>query len=71
MPFIMPERWLSTGELAELLGVTKRTVENWRSNGKGPAYVKLGNVRYGIEDVQAWLASNKVQPGKPKEEDAA
>lgn len=73
MPFVMPERWMTTSEVAEMLGVTKRTIENWRSNSKGPPYVKLGNIRYRKEDVLAWVESNIVKPNasKSKEEDAA
>lgn len=33
--------------------MSPRTLENWRSSGKGPAYVKLGGqVRYRITDIQ-------------------
>lgn len=72
MPFIIPEKWLSTSEVAEMLSVTSRTVEHWRNIDKGPTYVKLGgSIKYREEDVLAWLAANIVQPGKCKEESAA
>jgi predicted site-specific integrase-resolvase len=50
---------LSPRELATHLGVTIQTLENWRMDGKGPAYIKLspgpkGHVRYKIEDVLDW-----------------
>lgn len=74
MRFVLPEKWLSSGEVAEMLGVTQRTVENWRGSGKGPAYARIGsNIRYREEDVLAWVEANMVKPSasKSKEEDAA
>lgn len=71
MPFIIPEKWLTTSEVARMLGVTSKAVEQWRSKGKGPAYLKLGCIRYREEDVLAWVADNMVQPGKNKKKDAA
>jgi hypothetical protein len=34
--------FLSTGELARLLGRHPRTLRNWRDEGKGPVAVRLG-----------------------------
>lgn len=33
---------LTPSELADTLGMSTRTLANWRSTGKGPPYVKLG-----------------------------
>lgn len=45
--------FLNQNELASRWGMSPRTLENWRSSGKGPAYVKLGGqVRYRITDIQ-------------------
>lgn len=49
--------WLITAEkLAELLGVSIRTLWRLRRSGKLPAPVRIGGcVRWRIETVQAWL----------------
>lgn len=33
---------LTPAELAVMLGMSVRTLANWRSNGKGPPYLKIG-----------------------------
>ncbi len=33
---------LTPGELAVMLGMSVRTLANWRSTGKGPPYLKIG-----------------------------
>ena len=53
--------------------VKKGTLDNWRSQGKGPAFVKFGSrVRYPLAKVIAWeavhLQANDNEPnGKPNE----
>ena len=58
----MEKNMLTTGELAERLGVKPQTLREWRMQGRGPAYVKLGNpvsgrTLYRVEDVDAWAQS--------------
>lgn len=46
-------------EVAAFLGgdFSEKTLANWRSEGKGPKYHKVGrHVRYDWADVNAWLA---------------
>lgn len=39
------------------------TLTNWRSNGTGPKYLKLGGrILYRRVDVEAWEAANHVSP---------
>jgi len=39
-----------------------KTLANWRSQGKGPAYFKLGNtVRYRAEEIEKWIAGSKIR----------
>lgn len=39
------------------------TLAHWRSEGRGPAYVKLGaRVAYRGLDLNAWLAAQTVRP---------
>ena len=46
--------WLTPKELAARLGLTVTTLNCWRSRGKGPAFAKLGGVRYRLSVVVAW-----------------
>ena len=57
-------RRLSEREAATYLGpVTPRTLQDWRTNGVGPAYSKLGRrVCYAIEDLDAFVARTRVEP---------
>jgi excisionase family DNA binding protein len=56
-------RLLTAHELASELGVGTQTLAQWRWQGVGPAFVKVGRlVRYRRSDVDAWLAANEVQP---------
>lgn len=50
-------RLLRTEEVAELLSLKKNTLEIWRHEGKGPAFVRINgrSIRYRAEDVQAYL----------------
>lgn len=52
-------RLLSTAEAAEFLGVSRRTLEDWRRNGRGPKFVALSRnaVRYRLIDLEAWVES--------------
>ena len=65
MAVILHERRrLSEREAAAYLGpVTQRTLQDWRTNGVGPAYSKLGRrVCYAIEDLDAFVARTRVEP---------
>lgn len=33
---------LTPEEFAAMIGLSPRTIANWRSNGRGPKYLKLG-----------------------------
>jgi transcriptional regulator with XRE-family HTH domain len=47
---------LKQAQIAEQFGVTRRTLERWRANGKGPPFVKLdGRIRYDADAVDAYL----------------
>jgi hypothetical protein len=47
--------FLTQHELAELLRLPERTLEDWRQTHAGPPYLKLGrHVRYDVQDVLAW-----------------
>ena len=55
---------LGVDELARLLGISRRTLDRYRARGDGPAFEKVdGRVRYARADVEAWLASIRLDPG--------
>ena len=52
--------FLDQRQLAELLGLSQRTVERMRCLGTGPPYSKFGRrVRYLTADVMAWADAQK------------
>lgn len=51
---------LNTLDSATYLDLSPRTLEKWRLNGGGPAYIKLGRaVRYRVSDLEAFLAERR------------
>jgi predicted DNA-binding transcriptional regulator AlpA len=55
-----PSPLLDTEQLADLLDVSHRTPERWRTTGDGPPYIKLGHqVRYRLVDVEHWLDARR------------
>ncbi len=50
------DEYLTTAELAELLKVPVRTIEDWRYRGEGPPAIKIrGTLRYPKRRVREWL----------------
>jgi hypothetical protein len=59
---ILENRLLTPQDLAREYQIPIKTLANWRSQGKGPAYFKLGkNVRYRGVEVNKWVAGSKVK----------
>lgn len=55
--------WLSTGETADRLGVTQRTVYGLINRGELAAY-RVGRViRVDPDDLAAYLESARIRPG--------
>jgi hypothetical protein len=54
-----PEPLATPGEVSAFLRMEPHTLANWRSQGVGPGYLKLGNgrVRYDWAAVARWLAA--------------
>jgi predicted DNA-binding transcriptional regulator AlpA len=53
-------RMLRTPEAAAYCGSSASTFEKLRLTGRGPVYSKIGRrVVYRVEDLDAWLASNR------------
>lgn len=62
---------LRESEAAKRLGVTARTLGQWRWQRRGPRYVKVGTaVRYRLEDVEAFLVANTVETRDSAQEGA-
>ncbi|MEW6756378.1 MAG: helix-turn-helix domain-containing protein [Candidatus Latescibacterota bacterium] len=52
-------------EAARFLGVGHRTLDNWRSQGRGPRYARVGRrVVYLVADLERFLQSRVVDPAK-------
>jgi len=50
-------------EVAELLGVSTHTLSDWRNEGRGPVYHKIGHgVRYHIDEVNQWIFAQRREP---------
>ena len=57
-------RHLNQIELSDRWGISHRTLERWRWLGEGPAYLKIGGrVLYRLEDIEAYEAAQRCQPG--------
>ena len=51
---------LTPAMLAERLGMTERTLSEWRITGRGPAFIRIGKtVRYRPSVVDSWLLSQE------------
>lgn len=50
-------------EAASVLGMSVRTLQGWRSNGRGPAFVKLSAaVRYSHADLDDFMRTGRRVP---------
>jgi excisionase family DNA binding protein len=52
----MTDKLLTQQQLADELEVSLRTLERWRQQGSGPAFIRVGrSPRYRRADIDAWL----------------
>jgi predicted DNA-binding transcriptional regulator AlpA len=59
-----PQKLASGAEVAGMLGIPEKTLTQWRSDGKGPEYLKIGRyVRYRWDAVNEWLATREAGKG--------
>lgn len=65
------KKYLTTEEAAAALGLALGTLINWRSQGKGPKFLKPspGVVRYHIDAIDEWMTANE-KPLTAEEEEA-
>lgn len=57
------KRYLDEAATAQLLGISRRTLQRYRITGDGPAFVRLGvrRVAYAEGDVIAWAEARTYQ----------
>ncbi len=53
----MPDNLLNTEQVADLAGLSPRTIKQMRQTGNGPRYFRLGErtIRYKREDINEWI----------------
>ena len=57
---MMKEPLLNTSQAAELVNLSRRTLEKLRCQGGGPRFIRLGaSVRYETRDLVDWVAGCK------------
>lgn len=62
-----PERqstpYLTTEDAARYLGLSAKSLINWRLARKGPRFVRISHrcVRYRLDDLQEWANSKQVE----------
>ena len=55
--------YLTQRELAERWRLSGRTLERWRAEPYGPAWVNIGgSIRYPMRDVLAWESAHRKTP---------
>ncbi|OPZ79906.1 MAG: Helix-turn-helix domain protein [Actinobacteria bacterium ADurb.Bin444] len=52
-------QYFDTRSAAEYLGLSPKTLEKLRWQGGGPAYYRLGGVRYLQDDLDEWRESRR------------
>jgi hypothetical protein len=51
---------LRENAVAEILNVSVRTVQTWRLNGRGPAFIRVaGAVRYSPQDLESFVDNGR------------
>lgn len=56
------EALLNREQTAAILGIDPRTLDNWATLKRGPAYSKVGSKRmYDPADLRTWIEERKVR----------
>lgn len=60
--------FLTAKQLAAQIGVSTKTLERWRSEGKGPPYLKTatGRIRYLVAGLDEWAKENMAHADSPE-----
>ena len=60
--FLEAPRWVDEKRVAEVTGLAVQTLRNWRFQGTGPAYSKVGRaVRYRLDDVIRFMEERRIK----------
>ena len=62
-----PRHYLTEHEAAAYLGLQRGTLSNWRSQRRGPEYVRLGGgrvIRYKLADHEAFATRDPIDPAE-------
>jgi len=58
------EHLLAPDDVAEILGVPKKTLYRWRQHDYGPASIRVGrHIRYRTADVETWIDEQSARSG--------
>ena len=60
-PVLNEERYITDSELAEKLKLTRRTLADYRTNGRLPYYKIGGKLLYKEKDILVLLEKNRVE----------
>ncbi len=56
------DKIVTVQQAADYLSLSTATLNKWRCQGGGPAYIKLGRaVRYRLDDLQLFLEKSRMQ----------
>jgi len=56
---------LTPAEVADMLGISRRTLDRWHALRVGPARCKIGRtVLFRSDAVETWLKANETRPTK-------
>lgn len=62
-PVVLDDVILTEIQAADVLRLSSRTLQAWRAQGRGPAYVKAGRaIRYRRRALVEWLNANTCDP---------
>ena len=65
------ERFITEKDVASHLGVSRKTVQAWRYNDRGPRYHRFGlSVRYRYSDLNEWAKENRCETAESRVADA-
>ena len=62
--------YLNTRQVAEILGLSGRTISNWRRRGSGPPWYRVGGaIRYLRHEVDAWVITQASTESSSEEDE--
>ena len=66
----MTNKLLRTGDLTQLLGISRSSIHNWTKTGQFPKPIKLGPRAIGwwSDEIEAWIKNRSNQPLSSQED---